>query len=82
MEILGAENREKMWEEFPDTFGGTLFWSFSNFENSIFQNVESCKKSGNKSWEHLRQILERILNKYLLEKLEGFSDPENGPNLG
>ena len=26
--ILGAENRENMWGEFPDTFGETLFLRF------------------------------------------------------
>ena len=30
-EQIGAENRENMWEEFPDTFGEPLFSRFSNF---------------------------------------------------
>ena len=39
-EILGAENREKVWEEFPDTLGETLFLSFRNFETRVFPILE------------------------------------------
>ena len=27
-EILGANNRENMWEQFPDTFGENTFFEF------------------------------------------------------
>ena len=33
----GGEYREKVWEQFPDSFGEQLVSSFSNFGNSIFR---------------------------------------------
>ena len=63
-EILGADNREKMWEQFPDTFGEHLFQVFPILEIRFVFNLGT---------NHFFQIL---------EKLKGFSDPENRPNLG
>ena len=41
-EILEASNKEKVWGKFPDpVWGKTCFFNFSNFENSIFPNLET-----------------------------------------
>ena len=36
---IGAKNKEKVWEQFPDAFGEIVFSSFSNLENSHFPNL-------------------------------------------
>ena len=66
-EQIGAENREKMWEEVPDTFGEKLFFEF-------FKSWKMTLSKSIKSWKnHFFQIR---------ENMTGFSDPENRPNLG
>ena len=66
-EIWGANNREKVCEEFPDTFWGNTFFDFFKSWNMTFSNSI-------KSWKnHFFQIS---------EKVKGFSDPGNRPNLG
>ena len=39
-EILGAKNRENVWEQFTDLFGEQIVLSFSNLGNSRFPNLE------------------------------------------
>ena len=37
-EQIGAKNRENVWEEVPDTFGGFCFRVFQNLENHFSES--------------------------------------------
>ena len=42
---IKAKNKEKMWEQFPDTFWENVFLTFSNLGNDFFQIDETSAKS-------------------------------------
>ena len=50
-EILGAKSREKMWDQFPDTFGETLFSIFEILKTRVFQISDRLTGPINMFWK-------------------------------
>ena len=81
-EFVGADNKEKMGEQFPNTFGGNVFfYFFPNLESLVFPILEKSlfPTFGNSSFQNVGKNTHVC---QILEKLKGVSDPENQQNLG
>ena len=58
-EKIGAENREKMWGEFPDTFGGKRFFEIFNFWKVDFSDPRGIDQISDREIESDEDILEK-----------------------